>query len=165
MPLVDLIDHLRYHRWATAQLLDAAASLPPDVLRQNRSSSHGGIFDTLQHIFMSDALWLARLQGNPNAQPVAPADSLDSMASRWSAVHDGFLQWASSLPDDRWTALLPYRRLNGQSFEDPIWQIVLHIVNHGTLHRGQVMAMFRQAGVKPPATDLIFYYRSKAAAA
>jgi uncharacterized damage-inducible protein DinB len=43
----------------------------------------------------------------------------------------------------------------------PIWQIVLHLVNHATLHRGQVMAMLRQLGAVPPPTDLMVYYREQ----
>ena len=42
----------------------------------------------------------------------------------------------------------------------PYWQVVLHLVNHGSYHRGQVATMLRQAGIKPPGTDLISYYRT-----
>jgi uncharacterized damage-inducible protein DinB len=54
--------------------------------------------------------------------------------------------------------------MDGTPFESPVWQIVSHVVNHATLHRGQVVAMLRQLGAKPPATDLIFYYRELKAA-
>ena len=46
----------------------------------------------------------------------------------------------------------------------PAWQIVMHVVNHGTLHRGQIVGMLRQLGVKPPSTDIVFYYYEQAAA-
>jgi uncharacterized damage-inducible protein DinB len=54
--------------------------------------------------------------------------------------------------------------MKGNPYETPLWQIVMHVVNHATLHRGQVMAMFRQLGVGPPPTDLIFYYREQKSA-
>src|SRR5215475_995175 len=47
----------------------------------------------------------------------------------------------------------------------PAWQIVMHVVNHGTLHRGQIVGMLRQLGVKPPATDIVFYYYEQKTAA
>ena len=47
----------------------------------------------------------------------------------------------------------------------PAWQIVMHVVNHGTLHRGQIVGMLRQLGVKPPATDIVFYYYEQTTAA
>ena len=49
--------------------------------------------------------------------------------------------------------------MDGKQYESPVWQIVLHVVNHATLHRGQVVAMLRQLGMTPPGTDLIYYYR------
>ena len=58
-----------------------------------------------------------------------------------------------------WSALSRTRCGTGLRRQTPLSQIVLHVVNHATLHRGQVMGMLRQLGVKPPATDLIFYYR------
>jgi uncharacterized damage-inducible protein DinB len=51
--------------------------------------------------------------------------------------------------------------MDGKPFETPVWQIVLHVVNHATLHRGQAMALLRQLGMKPPPTDLIFFYREQ----
>jgi len=48
---------------------------------------------------------------------------------------------------------------------DPRWQIMQHVVNHGTYHRGQVIAMLRQLGAKGVATDLIAFYRERKAAA
>ena len=46
----------------------------------------------------------------------------------------------------------------------PAWQIVMHVVNHATLHRGQIVGMLRQLGVKPPTTDIVFHYYGQAAA-
>ena len=55
--------------------------------------------------------------------------------------------------------VIAYQSMAGDPFSDPVWKIVMHVVNHATLHRGQVMAMLRQMGVAPPGTDLIYYYR------
>ena len=63
-------------------------------------------------------------------------------------------------PTPIWHGSLRTRAWKGDPFETPLWQIVLHVVNHATLHRGQVMAMLRQLGIPPPPTDLISYYRS-----
>jgi len=48
---------------------------------------------------------------------------------------------------------------DGSPGETPASQLVLHVVNHATLHRGQVVGMLRQLGVKPPNTDFFFYLR------
>jgi uncharacterized damage-inducible protein DinB len=59
---------------------------------------------------------------------------------------------------------IAYTDMQGNPYESPLWQIVMHVVNHATLHRGQVMAMFRQLGLAPPPTDLMFYYREQQSA-
>jgi uncharacterized damage-inducible protein DinB len=43
----------------------------------------------------------------------------------------------------------------------PYWQMVFHLVNHGSYHRGQVATMLRQSGVTPPGTDLVTFYRDQ----
>jgi uncharacterized damage-inducible protein DinB len=53
---------------------------------------------------------------------------------------------------------------DGKMARTPAWQIVLHVVNHATLHRGQVVGMLRQMGIAPPHTDLMFFYWELAAA-
>jgi uncharacterized damage-inducible protein DinB len=52
-----------------------------------------------------------------------------------------------------------YSDLKGNAYSTPLWQIVLHVVNHGTHHRGQASGFLRAMGHKPPPLDLIFYYR------
>ena len=69
-----------------------------------------------------------------------------------------------SLTDQDLDRTITFKMLNGNPAEAPLTHVVLHVVNHATLHRGQVVAMIRQLGVKPPATDLIGYYRELKAA-
>ena len=56
-------------------------------------------------------------------------------------------------------ALLKIRTTKGEPYSHPLSEMMLHLVNHGTYHRGQVTAMLRQLGAKPLATDLILFYR------
>jgi uncharacterized damage-inducible protein DinB len=72
--------------------------------------------------------------------------------------------WADGLADRDLERVIDYKMMNGTPGSTPLWQIVLHVVNHATLHRGQAMGMLRQMGVAPPHTDLIYYYRELRAA-
>ena len=75
----------------------------------------------------------------------------------------GFL---ASLGEDGVQARLEYKALNGTSHVSAFWEMFLHVVNHGTYHRGQVQTMFRQLGATPAqSVDLIVYFREKNAAA
>ena len=56
---------------------------------------------------------------------------------------------------------LAYRDLKGRAYEQPLWQLILHVVNHGTHHRGQVSGFLRSLGHVPPPLDLVAYYRQQ----
>jgi uncharacterized damage-inducible protein DinB len=62
-------------------------------------------------------------------------------------------------------AEIVYRDLKGRTWKQPVWQLVLHLVNHGTHHRGQVSGFIRAMGATPPPLDLVFYYRELIGAA
>jgi uncharacterized damage-inducible protein DinB len=146
--------HLRYSTWASRLLLEAALQLDPEKLRREMSVSHKNVHDTLAHIYMADRIWLHRILG---AQPASTEEALESA---WPGVQDRWREWSDGLTDADLLRTVSYKSLKGEPFESPVWQIVLHVVNHGTLHRGQVMAMLRQLDVAPPPTDLIFFYRT-----
>jgi uncharacterized damage-inducible protein DinB len=159
---MDPLLHLRYLAWATALILDAAKQLPPEEYEKDRGSSHGGIKGTLDHIFRADTLWFSRVAGEPfgNIADVAIPDSLPALQKQWLALLDRWQNWFQQLEPNQYGIQVRYTNSQGVPFSTPLWQIVLHLVNHSTLHRGQVLTMMRQAGVKPPATDLIAFYRS-----
>jgi uncharacterized damage-inducible protein DinB len=159
---MDPILHLQYHAWATAQLLDAAKSLPAGEYEKNRGSSHGGVKDSLIHIFKADNVWFSRVAGEPfgHINDVPVPESLAELEKEWMTLLQRFQNWFRQLQPNQYGIEVRYTNSQGDPFSTPLWQIVLHLVNHGTLHRGQVMGMMRQAGVKPPATDLIFFYRT-----
>jgi uncharacterized damage-inducible protein DinB len=56
-------------------------------------------------------------------------------------------------------SILEYQDLKGNPWRQSVWQIVLHVVNHATHHRGQVSGFLRSMGHTPPPVDLIAYYR------
>jgi uncharacterized damage-inducible protein DinB len=158
----DLIQHLQYTAWASHKLLEASLALDPADQTRDLGASHSSIASTLAHIYLADGVWLSRLNGkSPTSMAeVAKDTSLPAMARDWPALLERFIEWVRGLDDEGVKRALEYRMMDGTRCRTPVWQILLHVVNHGTLHRGQAMAMFRQLGHKPPATDLIFYYRS-----
>jgi uncharacterized damage-inducible protein DinB len=156
-PKSTLLTHLDYSLWATSKLLDAASRLSPEQLTRDLHVSHTSILATLQHIYYADRTWLARLEGRQIdfADP-APGPNLEQLKEQWPPVLAGLRASVDAEPNlDR---DLTARRLNGDTFTVARWKVILHVVNHATLHRGQVMAMLRQLGHVPPATDLFYFY-------
>jgi uncharacterized damage-inducible protein DinB len=159
----ELRQHLRYSTWASAKLLDAVRKLNADDLARDLRVSHGSILGTLSHIHFADRIWYSRVV-DPQT-PYKLEASLDVLETKWPEIHAMWEAWAESLTDAEVTRVIPYKLTDGTPHQTPIWQIILHVVNHATLHRGQAVAMLRQVGVKPPSTDLIGYYRETSAVA
>jgi uncharacterized damage-inducible protein DinB len=157
--------HVRYSGWASRKLVEAAAALSPEERTRDLGVSHESLHRTLAHIYFGDSVWYTRTvdQSRPVPNP-KELPSMEALRSDWSALQVNWEKWADSLDDSGLQRIAQYNLLDGSPFETPVWQIVMHVVNHATLHRGQVMAMLRQLGTKPPATDLIYYYREIRAA-
>jgi uncharacterized damage-inducible protein DinB len=159
VPADVLRTHIDYTTWASMRLLDAAAQLSPEELTHDFQTADGSVLDTLAHIFAADRLWLARLAGGPHPGFVTDADrSLDALQNGWPALMDRWKTWAADLTDDEVRGEIAYRNMKGRPWKQPLWQLILHVVNHGTHHRGQVSGLLRTLGHTPPTIDLVYFY-------
>jgi len=152
--------HLDYSSWASQRLLKMVAGLTPEELTRDFKTSDKNVLETLVHVFAADRIWLSRIQGNSPAALVNPEDrQLVALQQQWPALQKQWEQWAAPLTDQDVQAKIAYRDMKGNPWEQPLWQILLHVVNHGTHHRGQVSGFLRTMGHTPPALDLIAFYR------
>ncbi|MGD0300303.1 MAG: DinB family protein [Bryobacteraceae bacterium] len=152
--------HLDYAAWASRRLLDCAAKLSEEELTRDFKTSHRSVLDTLAHVFAADRTWFGRIQGDPPASFINPEDrQLSVLEKEWPALQNRWKHWAAPLTDPDVQAKLAYRDMKGNPWEQPLWQILLHVVNHGTHHRGQVSGFLRAMGHNPPPLDLIAFYR------
>ena len=152
--------HLDYTTWATARLLESAAKLSPEELTRDFGTADKSVVGTLAHVFAADRVWVARVQGKPPAKFITDEDrDLELMRREWPEVLQAWQQWAAQLRDQNVVEVASYHDLKGNAWTTPWWKIVLHVVNHGTHHRGQVSGFMRTMGHQPPPLDLIAYYR------
>jgi len=155
--------HLEFMKWADDTVFSALAEAPSDQILQDRGSSFKSLFDTLGHVYRGELVWFRRVNGQPDAKLAdtdSPAD-LNALGQVWPALHQGWLNWARALAGEGWVQALPIHTAKGAEVALPLWQVVMHVVNHGTYHRGQVATMLRQAGIKPPSSDLMVFYRTR----
>lgn len=158
--------HLDYTRWASARLLEAAGSLSDAELRRDFGTADKSVIGTLAHVYGADRIWLTRVRGDsPTSLPRDAFQDVGVLASKWKVLMQDWLEWARPLSDNDFLRDISYRDLKGNPWTTPLWQIVLHVVNHGTHHRGQAAGFLRSMGHVPPPLDLIAYYRERAAAA
>lgn len=166
MNLSDVKRLFSYTEWANALALDAAEKLPDENLRRDVRISHRSIFETLLHMAGAEWIWLERWHGRSPAKAQAwsrwtteSCADLATLRERWANLIDQRTQYVSELDEAKLAAELPFKLLSGDPSSMPLCDQMQHIVNHSTMHRGQVVGMIRQLGIEPPATDLIFYLR------
>jgi uncharacterized damage-inducible protein DinB len=152
--------HLDYTAWASKRLMDAAAKLSDEELTRDFKTSDKCVLETLVHVFAADRIWLSRIHGAARAAFIDADDrNFAALQAAWPALHRRWKEWAAPLSDRDAVAKIAYRDMKGNPHEQPLWQILLHVVNHGTHHRGQAAGFLRAMGHTPPPLDLIAYYR------
>jgi uncharacterized damage-inducible protein DinB len=167
-----LLCDLDYSAWANQQLLEACSALTSDQLNRDLGASHRSILGTLRHIFYSERVWRNRLLKNELPPMIEmgnqrlfgdppPEPSLNDLSQRWPEVWQSLRRWLEDLPEAALATELSSLLPDGQEFHVSRSMIVVHMVNHSTLHRGQVMSMLRNLGVQPPNTDQFAFYLSQ----
>lgn len=159
MNLKDIINLFDYTEWANHLALSAAQDITADQLNHNFKNSHGSIHGTLVHMAGAEWIWLERWHGRSHSVNWKGEDFFDlsSLRSRWRQIESERHEFLESLSEDGLQRDLSYRNLKGEPFTLPLISQMQHVVNHSTLHRGQVIGMIRQLGVKPPAVDMLYY--------
>jgi uncharacterized damage-inducible protein DinB len=158
----DIRQLLDYHYWARDRMLDAVSLLDLGAFTAPRESSFSSIRDTLAHTYLAEWAWYSRWQGHsPSAFP--PLDQfadVESLSAAWRETEQTVRAFVEPMSDADIARVIPYRLMSGVEAASPVWQMVQHVVNHASYHRGQVTTMLRQAGEKPAKSmDLIAYYR------
>jgi uncharacterized damage-inducible protein DinB len=152
--------HLDYTAWASRRLLHCAAKLSAEELARDFNTSDRTVLETLVHVFAADRIWFARIQGDSPAVFINPEDrQISTLEREWPELQGRWKAWAASLTDQDVQAKISYCDMKGNPWEQPLWQILLHVVNHGTHHRGQVSGFLRAMGRNPPPLDLMAFYR------
>jgi uncharacterized damage-inducible protein DinB len=166
MDLSDIKHLFDYTEWANDLAIQSAGKLSDEQLRRDFGISHKSIFGTLLHMAGAEWIWLERWHGRSPAREEAwPRWSEESVANltelqeRWQNVIDQRVKLVSELDQSKLAEEMSFKLLNGDASSMRLVRQMQHVVNHATLHRGQVVGMIRQLGIVPPATDLLFYIR------
>ena len=168
MNLIDIKNLFDYTEWANDLAMDAASKLPNENLVRDVGISHHSIFGTLVHMAGAEWIWLERWHGRSPRKDEAwsrwsteSCADLATLKDRWTNLVNERSQFVSRLDETRLAADLPFRLLSGDPSSMPLVNQMQHVVNHATMHRGQIVGMIRQLGIDPPSTDLLFYLRSE----
>lgn len=147
-----------YHFAENRTLWDRyVTQLSPEQFTQPMGYSHGSVRDHLIHLMSVDDIWFSELRGVAPADPVAPAavDDRPSLRAHWDTIEQRMRAYLAALRDE-----MLFDRPITEPDEDRnliVWQVLLHVVNHGTDHRAQLLRSLNDLGVATTSQDYIFY--------
>ena len=162
MTLQDLRTLLDYHYWARDRLLAALDPLTPDQFNRDLGSSFKSIRETVVHTYAAEWAWYSRWQGHsPTALLTSDAfPDVAALRQAWTEQEQKTRAFLEAAGEEGLTRVFEYKLLSGQPGSTPFWQMLQHVVNHASYHRGQVTTMLRQLGAEPAKSmDMIAFYR------
>lgn len=154
-----------YHYWARDRVLQAVATITPEQFLRPMGNSFSSVRDTVAHICAAERVWIMRLKGEKphGLQKPDRLPDVEAARSEWAELERDMREQVEALGPEAVERTIHYQDLRGNAQSDVLWQILQHVVNHGTYHRGQITTMLRQLDAAPPKSmDLIAFYRERA---
>ena len=159
-----LKQYATYNIWATKRILDIILVMPEEKQMAELPSSFTSLFKTVLHMLDAESIWWQRMKMNERIN--IPSENLNGTMKE---VADGLLQqsklweeWVSNASDLSLDHVFQYYNTKKEHFKMPVYQMLHHVFNHATYHRGQLVNMLRQLGVeKIPQTDFSLWTRKK----
>src|SRR5215510_12902012 len=157
----DLLSQLAaFNIWANQKLLEVILALPEEKQKLELPSSFKSLHSTLFHMWDAESIWWQRMKLHERI--IRPSDNFNSSMKD---VANGLLQqnqqwqeWVNTATEPMLDHVFQYYNQKKESFKQPIFQMLLHVFNHGTYHRGQLVNMLRQLEIeKIPQTDFIVW--------
>jgi uncharacterized damage-inducible protein DinB len=157
----------QYNQWADRRMVEACSALTNEQFTRDLGSSFRSVRDTLVHLYGAEWVWNERIEGRSPASLVAGTGfpDLASVRTKLEEMDSFYIDYVSRLTPQDLERVIQYKSFAGDEFSNPLWQTLHQLTNHASYHRGQIITLLRQLGAKPVTTDLIAYYRERAAAA
>ncbi len=164
MPLTEVIQTLyQYNAWANQRILDTAEQLTGQQFVAKVGASFDSVRDTLVHTMSVQQRWLAR------CQPVEPPERLNAddyadlraIREHWDKIEAQTKAIVAGVDDHRLAEVIHYINDQGEPNAYPVWQILVHQVNHATQHRSEVAVMLTQFGYSPGWLDFLIFIDSQ----
>ncbi|MGO1120572.1 DinB family protein [Rhodovibrionaceae bacterium A322] len=151
-----------YKAWANRLTFEIVGTLSHEELTKRRETNFKSILHTLNHVYVVDDIFKAHLQGRPHGYSARNTESSPSLADLWQATQ-AMDQWycdlAASLSETKLNETIEFEFVGGGQGVMTRLEIILHVVNHGTYHRGFVGDMLYQIPTQSPANDLPVFLR------
>ncbi len=153
-----------YHLWANTTVCNWLDQITDHQWKQEVVSSFNSIQQTVLHVMSADKAWLERFRKNPNVPWLQNEfkGTKEEHLALLKKISEELKEFIDAFDENDLEKNLDFKRLNGDAYSMPYYQLFAHIANHGTYHRGQLVTMLRQVGfTNVSATDLLAIYRNR----
>ncbi|MBS1773525.1 MAG: hypothetical protein JST82_11755 [Bacteroidetes bacterium] len=160
-----LTQYANYNIWANKRIIEGLLKLAPEQLDSHIESSFSSIRKTAYHSWGAEDVWWQRIQLIENWRYVG--EDLDTpievACEKWIQVSEDLRAFIEKQFDDKALEhVFQYYDSEKVLHKQPVGLTLMHVFNHATYHRGQIITMLRQAGVtKIPYTDFMGFVRRK----
>jgi uncharacterized damage-inducible protein DinB len=152
-----------YNAWANDRLYETAARLSGEQYRADRGAFFKSVHGTLNHLLVTDRIWMQRFTGEgdaPNRLDAILFETFDELRAAREAEDRRILRFVAGLDDRRIEGTIKYRRVSSpEEFEQALAPALAHWFNHQTHHRGQVHALLTGLLGQAPELDLLYFQR------
>jgi uncharacterized damage-inducible protein DinB len=156
-----------YNKWANARLYEAAFAVDDATYRRNVGAFFKSLHGTLNHLLVTDRMWMRRLTGegeHPSRLDAIMFEDRLELARARADEDERIVRFIGSLDEAALSGSIKYANTSGKEFEQPRAEILAHLFNHQTHHRGQAHTILSICtGREPPSLDLLGLYRGVAA--
>jgi uncharacterized damage-inducible protein DinB len=152
-----------YNRWANLRLLEACTALTPEQWRQAQGHSWNTIHAMLVHMLAAEWVWLSRWKGVSPRTLLDPAETptLAAVAARWVEVDAELQRFVAAQTPESLDQEIDFTNTRGTPYRLRLWQMLTHVANHATHHRGELAGMQAALGVDHPEDDFYLFILSK----
>jgi uncharacterized damage-inducible protein DinB len=154
-----------YNAWANQRVLAAAAALSPEQRHQSHGHSWDSVHGVLVHVLSAEWIWLRRWLGESPRHLLNPQDftPLAKLQAAWADQNDEVQAFVQAQTEASLERVVEYRSTKGEPFQNVLWHLLAHVINHSTHHRGELAAMMAALAAPHPEDDLVFYFRERSA--
>lgn len=158
------IELSEFNIWANDRVCSWLDKISDEQWKQPLVSSFNSIYETILHVAGAEKVWVERLQkkSNPEMLLATFTGSKAELLETWKDLSLDFKKLIEEMPEDQFQQKLLYKNTKGIEYNQPYYQLLAHVFNHSTYHRGQVVTMLRQVGFTDVnSTDMTTYFRIK----
>lgn len=162
MPLRDIRMLMRYTAWANARLYDTLEAAQSIIIQEPRPGRPAGLISTLAHMYVVDRIWRGHLEGRVHGfrtRNLDPSPPLGELRQTQMAEDQWYISFVDLQSEETLSQVVDFKFVDGGPGSLSRGDMLLHVFNHKTYHRGYVADMLYESGLKPPTMDLPVFLR------